>query len=382
MRNGGCEQDAPIVATLDADTKVDIRFSMTRETEPCYKVEVMLDGRKRWGYLPAKALVNRDEFDRATQQGGLIGATSDSVKKALSGAGAAPESPLHRASALLQSNQPGAALTLLEPVIKQATSDPDVYVVAGFAAWRNDQPKDALEYWRTSLFMRRDPNLEALCAKVEREVKGDKSSEKLVGLRVLLRYERDMMPMAEARQLTDLLDGEVSRVSEYVGCPTGERLVAVVQSREAYFQTTQAAEWSGGQYDGRIRIPYDPAISRPMMQRLFAHEAVHACLSKLGSWPPWLHEGMAQKLSGEKLRPEMRERVKQLAAAGSLPKLAEFRKDWSELSPDNASIAYGTALAAADLFFEHYLNTGLLNVLRNPNLLAQVTADLNHRLGL
>lgn len=382
LRNGGCDADAPVVLKLSAATKVDVKYSITFEAEPCYKVEVMVGGAKKWGYLPAAALVNRAEFDKATQQGGLIGATSENVRKALSGGTAPAESPVHKASALLQANQPGAALSLLEPLIKQSASDPDVYVLAGFAAWRNDQPKDALDYWRTSLFMRPDPNLEALCAKVEREVKSDKSSERLMGLRVALRFERDMMAMSEARQLTDILDGEVSRVSEYVGCPATERLVAIVQSRDAYFQTTQAAEWSGGQYNGRIRIPFDPALSRIATQRLFAHEVVHACLANLGSWPPWLHEGMAQKLSGDKLRPDLREKIKQMAASGALPKLEDFKRDWSELSTENAVLAYGVSLAAADLFFENYANTGLLNVLRNPNQLAQVTADLNRKLGL
>lgn len=381
LRTGGCDVDAPIVAKLSAATKVDIKFSLAMGSEPCYKVEVVIDGAKRYGYLSAAALVNRAEFDKATQEGGLISGNSEGVRKALSG-GSPTHSPIQQASQLLEANQPGAALMLLEPLVKESSSDPDVYAIAGYAAWRNDQPKDALEYWRTSLFMRYDKNLEALYAKVEREVKSDKSSERLVGLRVLLRYERDMMPMAEARQMADILDGEVSRVSDSVGCPSSERLVAIVQSREAYFQTTQAAEWSGGQYNGRIRIPYDPSLSRVAMQRLFAHEVVHACLANLGTWPPWFHEGMAQKLSGEKLNPAMKDRITQLAASGALPKLENMRRDWSGLSTDNATIAYGVALAAADLFFEHYSNTGLLNVLRNPNQMAQITADLNARLGL
>ncbi len=381
LRTGGCDVDAPIVATLSAATKVDIKFSLASGSEPCYKVEVLINGAKRSGYVSAADLLNRTEFDKATQEGGLIGTTSETIRNALSG-GSPTDSPIQRASQLLEANQPGAALTLLEPLVKQPSRDPEVFALAGYAAWRNDQPKDALEYWRTSLFMRYDRNLEDLYVKVEREVKSDKSSERLVGLRVLLRYERDMMPMADARQMADLLDGEVSRVSDSVGCPSAERLVAIVQSREAYFQTTQAAEWSGGQYNGRIRIPYDPSLSRVAMQRLFAHEVVHACLANLGAWPPWFHEGMAQKLSGEILNPAMKNRITQLAASGALPKLENMRRDWSGLSTDNATVAYGVALAAADLFFEHYSNTGLLNVLRNPNQMAQITADLNSRLGL
>lgn len=382
LRTGGCDLDAPVAATLSASTKVEVMYSLSFEAEPCYKVLVQVDGRKRTGYLPAKALLNRDEFDKQTQAGGLIGSASDSVRKALSGGTALPDSPAQKASKLLEANQPGAALAILEPLLKQSPSDPDIYVLAGFAAWRNDQPKEALEHWRTSLFMRADPKLEALCAKVEREVNSDKSTERLLGLRVMLRYERELMPMADARKLTDILDVEVSRVTEYVGCPTGERLVAIVQSREAYFQTTQAAEWSGGQYNGRIRIPYDPALTRAATQRLFAHEVVHACLANLGTWPAWLHEGMAQKLSGDKLPPEMKEKIKQMAGIGALPKLENFQQEWSGMSTQNSTLAYGVALAAADLFFENYQNTGLLNVLRNPNLLAQITADLNNRLNL
>ena len=382
LRSGGCDVDAPVIAKLPASAQVEVKFSLTMDSEPCYKVQVAVDGKARTGYLPAAALVNRAEFDKVTQEGGLIGDTSDTVRKALAGTGAPANSPVQKASQLLQANQPGAALTLLEPLIKQASSDPDVYVIAGFAAWRNDQPKDALDHWRTSLFMRPDPKLEALCAKVEREVRSDKSGERLVGLRVLLRYEPELMPMKDARQMLDILDGEVARVSAHVGCPTAERLVAIVQSREAYSQTTQAAEWSGGQYNGRIRVPYDPTLTRAAMQRVFAHEVVHACLANLGAWPPWLHEGLAQKFSGDSLRPDVREKIKQLAADRALPKLDDFQRDWNGLSSEGAIIAYGVSLAAADLLYEHYSNTGLLNILRNPNLLAQVTADLNRRLGL
>ena len=46
------------------------------------------------------------------------------------------------------------------------------------------------------------------------------------------------------------------------------------------------------------RHPLTPAS----MQRVFAHEVVHSCLANLGSWPPWLHEGLAQKMSGDQLR--------------------------------------------------------------------------------
>jgi hypothetical protein len=390
LRSGGCDVDAEVIANLSAATQVDVKFSIAGGSEPCYKVLVSVDGQPRAGYLPASALADLAEFDRVRQQGSSLdasqiklAATADTIRKALSGGGGPQSNPaVQQASNLIEANQPGAALALLDPLVRQRSTNPDVYMLAGFAAWRNDQPRDALDYWKTSLDIRPDANLQVLYSRVEHEVNADKSGERLVGLRVLLRFERDAVPLPVAHQMLDILDMEVARDATLIGCPTAERLVAIVQSRDAYFQTTQAAEWSGGQYNGRIRVPYDPVRTPASMQRLFAHEVVHACLANLGTWPPWLHEGLAQKLSGDTPSPQMRDKIKELAARHALPKLDDFRRDWSGLNTDNALIAYAVALAAADLLFEHYSNTGLVNILRNPSLFAQVTADLNHRLGL
>ncbi|HEY3743822.1 MAG TPA: tetratricopeptide repeat protein [Bryobacteraceae bacterium] len=388
LRSTGCEVDDEAIATLDAKTPVEVKFSVAGGSEACYKVAVTVDGKPRTGYLPASALADLAEFDRIRQEAASLDPsqvkvteTAETIRKALSGS-SQNNATVQQASELIKANQPGAALTLLDPLVKQRSTNADVYMLAGFAAWRNDQPRDALDFWKTALEIRPDPNLQALYARVEREVTADKSGERLVGLRVLLRFDRDAVPAPVARQMLEILDAEVSKDATLIGCPTSERLVAIVQSRDAYFQTTQAAEWSGGQYNGRIRVPYDPVRTPASMQRVFAHEVVHACLANLGTWPPWLHEGLAQKLSGDTLSPQMQEKIKELAARHALPKLDDFRRDWSGLNTDNALVAYGVALAAADLLFENYSNTGLVNILRNPSLFARVTADLNHRLGL
>ena len=66
LRSGGCDVDAPVVAKLSAATKVAVKFSLNGQSEPCYKVEVSLEGRTQSGYLPGTALDNRAEFDKAT----------------------------------------------------------------------------------------------------------------------------------------------------------------------------------------------------------------------------------------------------------------------------------------------------------------------------
>jgi len=44
-----------------------------------------------------------------------------------------------------------------------------------------------------------------------------------------------------------------------------------------YRKSTDAAEWSGGQFDGKIRVPvFDPQVLDRGMLRSLAHETTHA----------------------------------------------------------------------------------------------------------
>jgi len=113
-----------------------------------------------------------------------------------------------------------------------------------------------------------------------------------------------------------------------------------------------------------------------------AHETTHACLAMLGEWPSWLHEGMAQKLSGQTLAPASRAELEQLAKAGQLPKLETLRQGWSGLDTQHARLAYSLALEAVDALYENFGNDGVRNLMRNPERLAIISAELDKRLGL
>ena len=88
--------------------------------------------------------------------------------------------------------------------------------------------------------------MEKLYRQVERESKNDQSNDRLYGLRVLLRYESSVVPTETARQMTAVLDQEFIRISQTLGCSAEERVIAIVQSRDAYRKSTDSAEWSGG----------------------------------------------------------------------------------------------------------------------------------------
>jgi hypothetical protein len=382
----GCDPDSGVIASVKAGEPAQIRFALAGSATPCYKITTSAGT----GYVQATLLEGLDQFlaerNNASTALDSIKITRVEVDTVQRRAAAAVESNgrLSGAVRLIETGQPQAALASLEPVLQSGNPDPNALVLAGVAAWRGDEPAKALGYWKTALEIRPDPALKNLYDKVQRETAGDRSGRKSVGMRVTLRYEGDIVSPEIAREMLNALDSEYHRISSQLGCRAEERLTAIVQSRDAYLKTTGAAEWSGGQFDGRIRIALAPDEINvgPRTRRMFAHELVHACLSSLGSWPSWFHEGMAQKLSGDRLAGLALQRVQDRIRAGEAPRLEKLGQNWSRMSAANAELAYALSLRAADVFMEDYASIGVRNVLANPGRFGEITSSINRRLEL
>jgi Flp pilus assembly protein TadD len=383
----GCEAGAEVVASLPAGTQVEIRFRLADGSD-CFKIAATVNGKMLAGYVPAAALANVEQFELQRTS-----AASVDVIQALNPLAAPTESAvartgdpaLNRAIQLIDANQPAQALEILQAAVKRYPKNPSVLLLAGMAAYRADQLRSALDYWKQSLELAPNDALARIYEKVQREAASDHSGDKLFGLHFALRYEGEAVPADTARTILSTLDEEFSRVSSQLGCSADERITVIVQSREAYLKTSGAAEWSGGQYDGRIHVALMSGNQvDARMRRTLTHELVHACLSNIAGarWPAWLQEGLAQKLSGETLTPGDREHLRLLAEAHAIPRLENLRQDWSLLNLDNARIAYNLALAAADALYENYSAYGIRNVVNNPQTLQQITADLDKKLGL
>jgi hypothetical protein len=382
----GCSADSDLIATLDAGATVDIRYALGGESVPCYRVAIETGGKTLVGFLPASAISGLDEFEKGLRDASwpdpakVLGAIKAAAEKMPSLEGGAIANT--QAAALIESSQPAKALELLENELRQR-NDPTTLALAGVAAWRSDDPQRALVYWKNSLAMQPNPDLERLYRRVEKETTGDQSTAKLFGLRVLLRYDASFVPVETARQMVSALDGELLRISDTLGCSAQERLVAIVQSREAYHKTTDAAEWNGGQFDGRIRVPVAGGQGMDAsLLRIFAHETTHACLSMMGNWPAWFQEGLAQKMSGDALTPAMRAHLEKMAKDNKLPRLENLRQDWSRMDTAHAVAAYALSLAAIEMFYQSYAAYGIRNLVNNPRKLSEITADLDKRLGL
>ncbi|MCW5977262.1 MAG: SH3 domain-containing protein [Bryobacteraceae bacterium] len=371
----GCGPDERVVAFLSRGDPVAIQFAVAGEGGTCYKVNAAAGGRT--GYVSAAAVSGVEQFERERRAAPAIAFRAETavVRTAAMSPAAGPAGP--RAAMLIERNRPAEALEALEAALRTNGSDPGLLSLAGYAAYRGDDMARAMDYWRKSLALQPNPAVERLYLAAEREAREDTSGEKLIGARFVLRYPRGRMEPAAARALSGRLDQEFARISAELGCEASERIVAIVQSPEEYRRTTEAAEWSAGQFNGRIRVA---DFGSGEAERTFSHEIVHACLAAMGDFPQWLHEGLAQKLSGRTLSEAELGALKRQARAGGLPRLGNLSQTWSRLSASHAAMAYNAALAATELFYQRHAAIGPRNLLRDPRLIPQIAADLDRAL--
>jgi hypothetical protein len=381
----GCDASDSTVAKVPAGSPVEIRFAMSGSTDTCYKVNVTIAGKPISGYLPASALAGLDSF-----QDGLRNAPAMEVSKQMQSQVAIlqaaavtgpPDHPLVKASNLLQSKQPRQALEIVESAMRVTGRDYRYLVLGGIAAYDSDDGKKALEFFKEARQLKADPMVDSWIAKLQKELSNDRSGERLYGSRFLLRYEGGVLDADVARAMVTILEDEFSRISLQLGCRTDDRIVTIVQSRQNY-RATVNVEWSGGLYDGKIRIPVmETKVVAPQTRTTFAHEIVHACLANMGTFPAWLHEGMAQRFSGEQLPPQLAAAVKTALKQKQLPRLGAMGASFGGMNAQTAMLAYGYARIAADALMVRYQAYGIQNVLRSPDRLPQVEAELDKLLS-
>ncbi len=374
----GCGPGDEPIDHLSAGANVEIRSGI----DGCYFVTVRHQGKTWYGFLPAEALngVERVESERKAAPSIGIGAARIGRPPVQLPSNISPE--ITKAVELLSVNQPQQALELIEGELKKTPGDAKLLELAGIAAYRADELASAVVYLKNALEMDPDSGLEAIFKRVIKEFDADRTMKKLVGLRVQLRYLPGVLTEETAHAILTLLDREYTRISDELGCRSTERLTAIAQTLGDYQKTIDAAEWSVGQFDGRIRVAMlEPGGLGEQTRRTFSHEMVHACLANIGPWPAWLHEGLAQRLSGQTYPPVAKAKLTEAMRLNTVPKLNRMTQTWSRMSPEHAALAYSLAFFAVETFYVKFKEYGIRNLLSNPQRLPSIADEIDKAMG-
>jgi tetratricopeptide (TPR) repeat protein len=163
--------------------------------------------------------------------------------------------------------------------------------------------------------------------------------------RFLLRYDGaadEPLGVAVLRELDRAFADHEARL----GFSPSQPIEVVLQTAAAFRDTTRAPEWVAAWNDGAIRVPVAGlAAPTPGLVRVLRHELVHSFLTFRvgGACPTWLQEGLAQWLSGSDAS---REDAMLAARRDALPRLESLEKPFTDLSEQQATLAYATSVSA------------------------------------
>ena len=65
----GCYADSTVVGQVPEGSPVTVKFSLSGQSEPCYKVTTTIGGKTVEGYLPGTAISDLESFDQARKAG-------------------------------------------------------------------------------------------------------------------------------------------------------------------------------------------------------------------------------------------------------------------------------------------------------------------------
>jgi len=200
-------------------------------------------------------------------------------------------------------DEPGPTMPAPLPAASGGSDDFAARKALALSLYRQNKLTEAQEQVQAALALRQDSELLQLQAQLtqEIEVQRDYDDARTAHFVVLFDgYEHEEMK----RTVLDILKDAYADIGKELDYFPSEPVTVILYTGKDFSDVTRAPEWSGGMFgkaDGKIRLPVQGAAGREReLRRVLFHEYVHALLHALApATPMWLHEGLAQFLSGD-----------------------------------------------------------------------------------
>jgi tetratricopeptide (TPR) repeat protein len=225
------------------------------------------------------------------------------------------------------------------------TNSPDsveLLYFLGLVLYETDNRQQAMELWEQALKLAPDrPEIVNLLKKSRKETAVEGNMDRGNSSRFNLTYDPGVNTSL-AMAILDVLESASNQVGAELGHFPEARVPVVIYKRDDYKDVTNSPDWSGGVYDGTIRLPFGALseITTPMRAILF-HEYAHVVVFDLtrGNCPVWLNEGIAEMFG----RKEYQFPASDSAQAALKLAVIDVRKlegSFTGLSSHEAAIAY------------------------------------------
>lgn len=223
----------------------------------------------------------------------------------------------------------------------------DEFLVRKFLAYtyyKLDDLQESLNNAMAALRIRDDDDLGALVSKLKREKpeQEDFIYEETLHFKVIFDGREHG---SISRQVLDILEGAYGIIGTEMGYYPSGPVTVILYSEQDFYDVTRMPKWSGGLFDGKIRLPlrgvaeYDSEVLRKVLYHEYAHALVFSISPHC---PVWVSEGLAMYLSGEEREP-VGQKISLRTLERSFPR-----------SADRGRLAYDVSYSAVSYLAENY----------------------------
>ncbi|AJE04851.1 peptidase MA family metallohydrolase [Geobacter pickeringii] len=226
----------------------------------------------------------------------------------------------------------------------------------GRIQYENGETDEALRYWeKAATLAPSDPSLEALLQRIRREQAVEAKMDRGHSSRFIVSYDSDVKPDIALAVLSALETIYNSVGTDFDYFPEA-RVPVILYTTRDYREVTRSPDWSGGLYDGKIRLPVRGLTEiTPELRATLRHEFTHAVVRDLtkGNCPTWLNEGLAELQE----RLEYNTPLTELGRAAKEGRYLPFKTlegSFSSLGPREVRLAYEQSYATVNFMVSTY----------------------------
>ena len=164
------------------------------------------------------------------------------------------------------------------------------------------------------------------------------SSQSLRDDRFAIMFDGPVQEKLAARAAA-VLSAAFWRIGKALNAYPSAPINVILYSERQFRDVTGAPEWSGGGFDGQVRMPVRGASQNLQeFDRVLTHELTHAILKSLAprNLPVWLNEGLAMYFEGR----DGRQSERRLASVRLFVPLSNLRTSFTGFNASQATLAY------------------------------------------
>jgi len=304
----------------------------------------------------------QNTYNRLLQSGsemiktGDYQAARDSFEQALGYNDSASDGHLGVGIACYKLHDDACAEKELTRAVEINPRDPVSYAILGELYYRKDDLETASAYWEKAVELNpSDANLRARLERIRKEHRAEKDFNREMTSHFLVKYE-GREKIEAGRIVLKILEDAYGAVGRALSYYPDQEIQVILYSGRQFQEVTDAPGWSGGLYDGKIRLPIGGIDHEtPGLRSILYHEYTHAVVRALTPrCPTWLNEGLAQYFEGREINARQRESLKRMAQAGKLPSLSGLEGSFMGLSGSQAAQAYLISLSSVRYLIDSF----------------------------